>query len=266
MRQKRGQAIILILLSLALVVGVIIALVAIGGETRRQVQAESEKTFSIDSQGVRAFTENCARETAHEAAFYLGFVGGRLSPDPFPFYYRVQENYNIPYFFYEDRETIPVPFDKGFWESRLAQYLSQEFGSCVRDYISFPGLEVEHGPLRPKVTLTDTRTLFAYNYPVTVTQQSVVNDLDSQYTIALDIRLKDMLETSTFIVAQMLENSRYIHWDYITEQTQQDFNITAYTEDDNTIIYRLTDLQGELDDEPYILQWAAKIAEGGGEE
>ena len=41
--------------------------------------------------------------------------------------------------------------------------------------------------------------------------------------------------------------------------SNRNYNITAYTHDENTIIYRIIDLENEIDDEPYIFQWANKI-------
>jgi len=54
-------------------------------------------------------------------------------------------------------------------------------------------------------------------------------------------------------------NDRYIHWDYMTDVSNKNYNITTYTEDDSTIIYRIIDLENEIEKEPYIFQFANKI-------
>jgi len=41
-------------------------------------------------------------------------------------------------------------------------------------------------------------------------------------------------------------------------QHQED--ITAYTEKDSTIVYRIVDLKSEIDDEFYVFQWANRMS------
>ena len=58
---------------------------------------------------------------------------------------------------------------------------------------------------------------------------------------------------------QKVADPTLIHWDYLTEVTKKNYNVTAYAELQESIIYRIVDEKYELLGEPYIFQFAVKI-------
>ena len=71
----------------------------------------------------------CAR-----AACSGGFVGGRLKPDPFSFYYSFDDNYKIPYLYIEGRNDIPLPYEEAYWTNLLDRYINNNFEACINNF------------------------------------------------------------------------------------------------------------------------------------
>ena len=218
-----------------------------------------ERVLTFDDLNIRNFVESCVEVTGKEALFYLGFVGGRLEPDPFELYFSFDENYKVPYFYFENKNNIPVPYDEEFWENLLDEYVNKNLELCINNFESFSGVQIDHGQTISDTAFTDDTVIFNVNFPVIITRNSQANNLDPKYTNTFEVRLRDILQTTTTIVEKEVKNDKYIHWDFLTQVSENNYNITAYTGDDNTIIYRIIDLENKIDDEVYVFQWANKI-------
>ena len=257
MRLKRGQ--ITIYLAIFAIIAVAAVIFVFLGKQESSSKNEIQKELSVDDANVRTFTEKCLEVTGKKAIFYLGFVGGRLSPDPFKEYYSYDANYKVPYFYIEGKNIIPNPYDEDYWERLVDSYINSNFRQCINNYKSFEGITIEQGNAKSNTEFTDKSVIFSVNFPVSVTRDFKKNNLEPDYVYEVDVRLRNILKTVTTIVEQEVKSDRYIHWDYMTDVTAKNYNITAYTEKDNTIVYRIVDLDNKIDDEHYLFQFANKV-------
>jgi len=259
MENKKSQITVFIIL--LFVIGIAFSFVVlVGKETAKSESSTSvKKTLSVDDADVRNFVESCVSVTAKQALFYLGFVGGRLEPDAFVTYFSIDEKYKIPYFYVEGNNNIPVPYEEEYWENLLDQYIELNFESCISNFSSFKGYTIEYGESISNTEFTDREVVFNVDFPVTIIRDFQEVNLDPRYIDGINVRLRDILNFITTIVEKEVKNDKYIHWDYLTKISDIDYDITAYTEDDNTIIYRIIDLENKIDDEPYVFQFANKI-------
>ena len=258
MSEKRGQLTIFFIMVFIILIAVVF-IFSLNKETGSSTSLEVQKELSIDDINVRNFAENCVEKTGKEALFYLGFVGGRLNPDAFKNYYSYDENLKVPYFYFDGESKIPLPYDEKYWAGLLDKYVNDNLQKCTNNFGSFEGMKIEQGKTAAKTKFTDDGIIFNVNFPVSIIRDFKKNDLEPDYIYGVKVRLRDILKIISVIVEQEANNDKYIHWDYLTEITDKDYNITAYTENDNTIVYRIIDLKNKIDDEYYYFQWANKI-------
>ena len=259
MLKKRGQFAVFTIMIIIIIVGFLVYLSLGKEDVKSQAIPEKEKVFLTDDNNIRNFAESCVEQTSKHALFYLGFVGGNIIPDSFDKYFSYDNYFKVPYFYFEGENKIPVPYDENYWETLLEKYVDLNLKNCINDFGSFKGIQITHGNTKSNVQFTDQEVIFNVEFPVTVTRNSQENSIAPKYIKRISLRLRDILGIVSTIVEQEVENDLYIHWDYLTDMTQKNYNITAFTETDNTIIYKIVDLQDKIDDEFYVFQFANKI-------
>ncbi len=257
MFEKRGQATIYIVVIAVLVLAVFI-MMYFQGEVKGSFRGATEKELTIEDRNVAAYIQSCLDLTAKNGLFFLGFVGGRLNPDPFGLYYHYDESYKVAYFYIEGKNNIPVPYQEAYWTGLLDRYMKNYFEGCIGNFQSFP-ISVVKGKFSSKTSFTDESVIFNIQYPVTINRDGKKVELDPKYTATVPVRLREMLFVASTIVEKEVSNDQFIHWDYLTQVTQKQYNITAYTEEEDTIVYRMIDLRNKIDNEPYIMQFANKV-------
>jgi|TARA_B100001964_G_scaffold196368_1_gene220887 hypothetical protein len=259
MLKKRGQFTVFAIMIVIIIASFLFYLSLGTQDDKSEAVPEKKKVFLTDDDNIRNFAENCVEQTSKHALFYLGFVGGNIVPDSFDDYFSYDGSFKIPYFYVEGENEIPVPYDEEYWENLLEKYIDLNLKTCINDFEVFKGIKITHGETKSDIRLTDEEVIFNVEFPVTVTRNSMENSIAPQYIKRISLRLRDILGIVSTIVEQEVENDLYIHWDYLTDMTSNNYNITAFTERDNTIIYKIVDLEDKIDDEFYVFQFANKI-------
>ena len=253
--KKRGQVTFFVAAGILLLGGFI--LFAIIRDTSTSKLEPEIENVKIDDNNIRNFVQSCVDKTAKDAVFYLGFVGGNLKEDAFPKFYNFDESYRVPYYYHEGKPFILT--EQEFNDLVLEKYMNENLKECTNGFKSFKNTRIVDGNPKTTVELSDNEAVFNVVYQVSINRGFKTRNLDSNYVTEVKARLKDIIAIARHIVSDEVENERYIHWDYMTDVSNRNYNITAYTHDQNTIIYRIIDLENKIDDEPYIFQWANKI-------
>ncbi|MBS3105324.1 hypothetical protein J4234_03655 [Candidatus Woesearchaeota archaeon] len=253
--KRRGQVTLFVAAGILLLGGFI--LFAIIRDTSTSKLEPEIENVRIDDTNIRNFVQSCVDKTSKDAVFYLGFIGGNLKEDAFPNFYNFDTSYRLPYYYHEGKSFILT--EQEFNDLVLAKYINENLRECTNGFKSFKNTRIADNNPKTSVELTDNEAAFNIIYPVSINRGFKTRNLDSNYVTEVKARLKDIIAIARHIVADETENDRYIHWDYLTDVSNRNYNITAYTHDENTIIYRIIDLENEIDDEPYIFQWANKI-------
>lgn len=251
--KKRGQVTLFIVLGLALLIGVVLFFFM--RENSTGVLDEAALAIEDeDARNVYIFVKDCLRTTADDALFYFGYNGGNVNYFPMKYEY---PKYSVPYYFYEGVSYMPTEEDVD--DNILSEYVRQNLDSCISGFDSFSGLEIVAGDINPNVLIAKESVIFELDYPVSVYKGENVIDVGPDFRYEKNLRLKDILAISRTIVENELTNELFIHWDYMTDMTRDDFSVTAYTEEDNTIVYRIIDERNQLYDEDYLFQFANKF-------
>ena len=259
MLKKRGQLTIFFIFLFIIIIAVFFVASLGKEEVKSTAGTGIKQELSVDDLNIRNFAESCVEKTGKEALFYLGFVGGNLKPDAFALYYSFDDEYKVPYFYIEGQNNIPIPYDENYWTGLLDRYIINNLETCINKFESFEGADIEQGKVGSDTEFTDDGVIFNVNFPVTTIREFKSNNLDPQYVDGIKVRLRDILKIATTIVEQEVKNDKYIHWDYLTEVSARNYNITAFTEYNSTIVYRIIDLGNKIDDEVYVFEWANKI-------
>jgi len=252
---KRGQATVFFIIGLIIAASFII-LSTVKKEDTSKLEVGTENV-KIDDANIGAFAQFCVDTLAKNAVFYLGFVGGNLKNDVFPQFFHYDSFYKIPYYYYERNSLILT--EDGFKNLVLSKYMNENLRKCTNNFKAFENLRIVDSSARTTVEMSDDEVTFNVNYPVSINRGFQVKNIGPNYKAVVKVRLKEIIQIAQKIVGNEVVNDRYIHWDYLTDVSNKNYNITAYTEDDNTIIYRVVDLENEIEKEPYIFQFANKI-------
>ncbi|MBI4451766.1 hypothetical protein HY642_07370 [Candidatus Woesearchaeota archaeon] len=215
--------------------------------TRQEALTEAERS-------VQKFVADCVRRTTEEAVVSFGWTGGVTTPLPFPFYYRIEDKYIVPYYYADGESYAPTP---GFAERVLALYVDQHLLKCT-DYSKMP-YNITVRATRTAARLGKDSADFEVRHEVTVTTPGRTTRLPPVYASRIPGRLVDMLGFAFTLANKAVDNDILIHWDYLADIAKQDYNATAYREDANTVVYKIIDLRNEVLREPVVLQFAAKV-------
>jgi len=255
--QKRGQVTTFIVLGLLVLLGAGLLFYLTGTRQARLATTSLETQLSFEQLTPEAYVQFCVEQTASKALFYLGFIGGDIQPDPNPFYFRYDDHYMLPYWYYKGKSYLPTKTEAE--KNYLSRYVDTKLKSCL-DWTNLPQYDITESNVKTTTTIGASDVTFLIDYPVTVSQEGRSRQLEPQYTTTIKLRLNEILTIAKIIIDKEVEDDLYIHWDYLTDVTKRNYNITAYTEADETIVYRILDLQNSLyENKPYIFQWANKI-------
>ena len=253
--EKRGQITVYIIIAIIIVISFLILSTA-----KKQSVSKLDvgiENVRIDDTNLRSFVQFCVDKTAKEAVFYLGFVGGNLKDDIFKKYFHIDSYYRIPYYYYDG--TSLILSEDGFKNLVLAKYMNENLRKCTNNFKAFENVRIVDSSARTNVELSYNEAIFNVKYPVSINRVFQINNLNPEYITEVKVRLKEIIQIAQNIVENEVINDRQIHWDYLTDISNKNYNITAYTESNNTIIYRIIDLENKIDNELYIFQFANKI-------
>lgn len=249
--KKRGQITLFIIVGLVLILGVIIFFLmrdSASGMDARAAQIKDE-----DAKEVYFFIKDCQRDAGQEALFYFGYEGGRTEFFPHKYDY---SDYSVPYYFYEGVSYMPD--ENELDRMILSKYMDDNLLKCINNFEGFPGLRVIYENPQTSTKIASKSVVFDTDFEVTVYKGEKEIQVGPDFRFEYQVRLGEILTITKTIIENQLTNELFIHWDYITDKTNDGFQITAYTEKDNTIVYRIIDEKNELYDADYLFQFANK--------
>lgn len=250
MFQKKSQLSIFILIGIVLVIAVAFVLIYLAPASQ-----DTGKVETNDDAHITGFVEGCIDQKSKQALFYLGFIGGGTKQDFFTHYYEYDDYYRIPYYYYDDKSAI----DSIKIEKVLSNFMDDNLKYCIKSFRNFNDAEFEYSDPRTEVFIKENEVLFNVDFPVKIKKLNKEFSIGPVFTSKIPLRLKKIEEASRNIAKKAQQDPEIIDWNYLTELGEQNFNATAYTGYDSTIIYRITDNQNKIDNKEYVYQFCVKI-------
>ena len=255
--QKKGQTTLFAILGLTILLVVVLYSASI--YLLKEKPSEQVKQSAIEAQQdqpIKAFIDSCVEQTSKLSIFFFGFVGGDLDPAAYSNFFSYDVHYKIPYLYYSGKTHA---LTQEFVEKTLERYVDTKLKKCISGFEQFKGPQIIDVAPKTKVGLLDNEVTFLVEYPVTVMRDGKKSVIGPSFSTRVPLRLKEITLVSNKIVEQKVADPTLIHWDYLTEVTKKNYNVTAYAELQESIIYRIVDEKYELLGEPYIFQFAVKI-------
>ncbi len=251
---KTGQTSLFVILGILLLL--LVALYGLSFFVGKPTE-QAKQTIGETNQPLKAFVDSCVEQTAKLALFFFGFIGGDLTPPHYEQYFSYDERYKIPYLYNKGKTVFLTP---EVVQNALGKYVDSRLHKCTGTFAPFPGLSITQSPPQTKVLLLENEVTFSVHYPITVTRDGKKSTVGPLFSSRVPLRLKEMTTITNKIIEQKKQDPSLIHWDYLTEITKKNYNITAYAEVDETLIYRVVDEKYTLLGEPYIFQFAVRVS------
>lgn len=243
---KRGQ------ITIFIIIGIVFLLLVAGliyfqsrDVTIKEQQEIQQAVAQLpgNAQSVRSFVDSCVADTSERAVFYFGMIGGDIIPNPWPAMYQYDEKFSVPFYYMKGVPYAPTKKDA---EAIMARYIEQELKNCT-DFTQLAGLTVELDRVTATANMDEDKVNFFVTFPIRATFAGAATvDIPEKYFASVEARVLDAVEIAHNIVEREVLDDLFIHWDYLTEVTEDGLEITAYPEDGETIVYKIVDPQSLL--------------------
>lgn len=224
---KRGQITIFAIIGIILILSVLL-FVFLRPKANPDIEVK-------DPTNVRQFIESCLTQSANQALFYQGYIGGDVSL--YSDFYIYDSFYRIPYVYYEGGNKF---LDADKIEVMLEQSVEKNFPICIDNFNSIKDAEVTDKPAKADVKITRHGVIFELNYIAKVFQNEATTTIGPDFSKEIDVNLLDMISISEIITEKALLDDSIIDWEYISTKNEK-YNMTAFKAPDNNIIYRIID-------------------------
>ena len=242
--EKRGQVTTYVLL------GILILFVAIGALYIRPSLTQEVKDVSRQSQteNVKGYVYACIQETLPAGLFLIGAQGGYLNVQP----NSVQtETINVAYGSVQGKNTLP---STTHIESEISTYIEEYLPLCT-EFSRFQGVTITPEGVEAQTTITNDNIRVKVRYPLTMRKDQQTTTLRDEYEVTVPIRLSKIINVANTVVAQHLKHKEVIDVNALLE-TDMDVSII---EEQEAIIYAITDQQSVIKNTPYTFMFANEI-------
>lgn len=157
---------------------------------------EDEISSSFDVAPIKLFVERCLNNVGKESLIFVGEHGGYYNlPNPS----LEDENFNLPYYFFEN--LVLTPSIKTI-QSELSKYINENLLFCINDFEEFEkqGFEIEYNNVDTNTIIGENDISFIINFPTKIRKDNELTKIDN-YNIKIEkMPLKTINEVSQEII------------------------------------------------------------------
>ncbi len=246
---RKGQV------SIFLIVAVLLVLISgigyfIYGRIAQARSAESLST-PLWAIPVRAYVDECLRQTAVEGAYLLAAQGGYTSnPEPA----LITENAIIGYHVYEGAMLAP---SRDRVSAELADYVTKALPSCTREFSTVveQGFSIMQGSIETDVEIGDERINVFARFPLTIAKGDASVVLD-RFIIEIPVRLGKLLDVASVAASRVLSDPERITLDRLGSDG---FAVNILPYDENTLVYAISDSKSDIEQHPFVFFFASRL-------
>jgi len=224
------------------------------GETK----TENINEVSLELEPIENFVRVCIRDTAKKSMLFIGKQGGYFElKKP----YLKDDNFNLPYYFYEDSGIVPSAKDI---EKEISKYINNNLPTCINNFEEFRklGFEIEYQDISANVMMGQDSVSFSVNFPLIIKKDGSIHKIENFVVTIYNMPLRKINNLSKEIINLQLQDKDSICLSCLYDLGEKNdlfIDITEYL--DNTLIFDLraynTDL-GISPDTPYNFTFAVK--------
>ncbi|MBU0615396.1 MAG: hypothetical protein KJ601_04850 [Nanoarchaeota archaeon] len=242
--KSKGQLTIFIIFGFVILIAIGFLFYIRGATLVERAQVEE---VPLEVQPVKNFVEACLEEVAVPGIYLLGEQGGYIyGYDQLLMTDNLQVAYHLEY----DKDVSPTT---EFMENEISRFVKRSLPLCIDNFTGFEYLGFEHGEIEVDTIIAEKDVVVKVYYPIKVIQQ------DSNTTISVfyanyPIRLSHILDIKDGIIL-ISNQSDMIDLDYLSSH---DVEITVLPYDKNNIVYSIHDNQSDIEEAPFIFNFAVK--------
>jgi len=249
---KKAQVTIFVVVAVLVVALVGVSYVVVNNKSKG-----SDANLSPEAQVFKTYMDDCLKDVLRDSIVHIGLQGGYFSPPDSED--RALDFFGVvvPYYLYEKENLI-------ISEKRLVSELSQAIevdavSVCAAGFTdSEYGIEVADADAN--VILGDESVKLQLNLPVVITKGEIKSEV-KEYETEVPIRLKEVYDNSVAITKTASVEPYHLCIDCVDAVRDNNIIVNAFTWQDNTLIFRLSDYASRIDDnnpDPYRYYFAIK--------
>jgi len=225
--EKKGQATILIIL------GIVIVVLAILIMQSRSVTLKEEAAVVVPEQvkGVVSYTNDCLRDLTEEGLNLIGLHGGYIElPNNIRYnpraYLQTVSGIKVPYWVHGEN-NLRIP-DKETIKKELENYINNNFlNKCSYGDFTNQGYNFEFDEIKSEVTINDDNVYVKLNNKITTNYKDFTFSINDYILAKVNNKIGKMLNAANGLIQRELENGpiEYISLDLIATYSKQDKRI-----------------------------------------
>ncbi len=239
--EKRGQVTIFIVVAIVLV-GAVGLYFSLRGELKGD-------KFTLESEGIYLFVENCIESTAEEAIYNIGQSGGYFLPPEF------STASGVPYYYYNGQNYIPY---KEEIEEEISEYVNEMLSFCIKNFVDFPEFDVDESEVKTKTQIKNNKLIFDVEYPLRIIKGESTSLLKNFENIEIPVRLGIVYDAVEKIIQDQLDHENICLSCILDIVLENDLYIEMIDYDKETIIFIIRDENSKIDDESFEFKFANK--------
>ncbi|MDP7263569.1 MAG: hypothetical protein QGI38_03525 [Candidatus Woesearchaeota archaeon] len=238
---KKGQ------LAIFIIIGVVMILVffiffsndLIFGADDLEGEVTEISQIELETAPINGFVEECLKQTAKDAIFYIGQQGGYYNLDNV--LDAQSENFESAYYLNIDKNLMP---SKKTVEYEISYYINDLIGLCFNDFEVFrdQGYEISYDKLSSSVELNEENAKIELDMPISINRLSAQKNID-RFLVTIDTRFGVEYDFVKNIMDNQMLDTDSISLSYIySESYLQDLSVIMdYEEDSQTYFFVIVD-------------------------
>lgn len=236
---KKGQLTLFVIIALILIIAIIITFYI------KPLKENPNKIAEI--RPIESFVQGCIEKTAKNALYLIGQQGGYIEPT------QLSTDYNVAYFFYDDRNTMPT---KEQIENEISKYINSELPFCTNNFIELPDFDVEDDVVKTKTTILENKIRLDIKYPLTIKRGDVGYHLE-YFNAEINSNLNTIHGAIEQIIIEQVKNPDRVCFSCLTNiGAENDLTIDLVDQQENTIVFTIFDDSLIIDNSSYEFMFA----------
>lgn len=245
--KKRGQVSVFIIIGI-LIIGLIAGFFAFKNKIDIS-NLTGTKKISPELSQIDKTIEDCAKQRTIDAIRIIGLQGGYIN---LPEKYLITNLTNIAYGYYEGKKTLA---SKSIIENEISYYIETAIPYCINKN-NYPEFNLTIGTPKSKTSIDKNSVIISSELPISAKKSGSAFTINRKYKSEILIKLNDILYTANEIINKEIEDPKNIQLSYLSSL---DYYVMVLPENENEIVYVITDNNSRIDDIPYSFVFANKM-------
>lgn len=229
--KKSAQVTIFIIIAIVIVAAILIfILIRNNGILKSNISPEIKPIYIS--------VENCIKDTAENAVYYVGQTGGYfISPEQ-------STEFGIAYYYDKGKNLTPT---KEIIEKELGDYVDYMLFFCTKNFIDYPDFSVKQGKIKTSAKIKSDRITFEVNYPLSISKSGKTYSFSNFAETSINARLDKIYSIAKNITDDTIKNKENVCISCIYKLAKDlDLYVEINDLDSETTVFTVRDINSEI--------------------